>query len=115
MNSKTEFLYRTIGMNIKRIRKENKLGQQGLADKISLSRSSLSNIETGTYQPSIITIYEIAEALNCKLNQLLPSIERFKVYENIEDEFKEAYNNIPQEVSPKAFKFIEDLIKKESK
>lgn len=84
--------YRSLGLNIKQQRKLQKIGQDELAQLISLSRSSLSNIEIGKHQPSILTIYEIALALECSLSKLLPPIEEYNT-DHIEEKFVEEYNS----------------------
>jgi transcriptional regulator with XRE-family HTH domain len=89
MSEKGTDLYKLIGSNIKNLRKQNKLGQEDLAGLISLSRSSLSNIEIGKHQPSIFTIYEISNALNCNLGDILPSTEDYKALtQNVDEKFE---------------------------
>lgn len=90
MSEKGTDLYIVIGSNIKKLRKRNKLGQEDLAKLISLSRSSLSNIEIGKHQPSLFTIYEISSALNCNLDDILPSIENYNALtQNVDEKFEE--------------------------
>ncbi|RTE09310.1 helix-turn-helix domain-containing protein [Paenibacillus whitsoniae] len=61
----------SIGANIKRFRKERKLTQVELAEKSSLSRSYLADIEGDRYNPSVETLKSIAEALNIPTHHLL--------------------------------------------
>ena len=68
-------LYEIIGENIRRLREQQpagKMTQGALADAVGLERTSISNIEKGTQKVSVITLYQIAEALNVTLVDLLP-------------------------------------------
>lgn len=107
-------LYEIIGKSIKDKRKSKKLGQEELAKVISLSRSSLSNIEIGKHQPSIYTIYEIAVALECALTDLLPSIE---VYESstspIDEQFKDIFNSLPENISKNNRDILKAILRKD--
>ena len=112
MANKGIHLYELIGKNIKDKRKSKKLGQEELANVISLSRSSLSNIEIGKHQPSVYTIYEIAIALECAITDLLPSIE---IYEqttlSIDEQFKDIFNSLPENISRKKFLWSKIVMK----
>lgn len=52
-----------IGRRIKSKRKEFKLTQQELAEKSNISRSYLSDLENGRYNPSIETLTDIVKVL----------------------------------------------------
>jgi len=96
-------LYNLIGSNIKKLRKSKKLGQEDLAKLISLSRSSLSNIEIGKHQPSVFTIYEIASALNCSLDKILPSIKDYNsIASGIDEEYEEILEKYKKSISMSA-------------
>lgn len=60
-----------IGKNIKNKRKLKGLTQQELADKSSISRSYLGDIEGGRYNPSIETLDDIAHALGIHITSLI--------------------------------------------
>lgn len=47
---------KVLGNNIASIRKELGMTQQDLADQIEMERTSLSQIETGAYNPSADTM-----------------------------------------------------------
>lgn len=87
-----------IGERIREIRKQLKLSQKELGDKMNLSAGSLSEIETGKYNPSMDFVIKLAKNHNVNLYYLLlgeremfvdpglslfGSIERFAV--NIDD------------------------------
>lgn len=63
-------LHRTIGFNIRRIRKEKELTLKQLARRTSLSVSLLSQIERAESSASVSSLYKIAVALGVKLTVL---------------------------------------------
>lgn len=65
---------RSIGENIRILRRMRKLTQVELAEKTNLSRSYLADIERGRYNPSIETLNTIAKALNVNVTQLIDTI-----------------------------------------
>lgn len=106
-------LYFTIGKKIKTIRKEMRFAQEELANKISLSRSSLSNIEIGKHQPSLYTLYEIALALNCEIQDLLPSIDDYKLKNEIDKKYSEVFFSLPEDTSKKTLSILKEILKKD--
>jgi transcriptional regulator with XRE-family HTH domain len=52
-----------VGRNAARIRKERGLTQEQLAERSGLSQQYLSGLERGQRNPTIVTLYELAEAL----------------------------------------------------
>jgi XRE family transcriptional regulator, regulator of sulfur utilization len=59
-----------LGLQIKRIREDKKLTQQKLADKVGIHLSYIGNIEIGAKQPSLQTLFRIAEVLGVKVSDL---------------------------------------------
>ncbi|MEP3754751.1 MAG: helix-turn-helix transcriptional regulator [Erythrobacter sp.] len=53
-----------VGDNCARFRKERGLTQEQLSDLCGLSQQYLSDLERGKRNPTIVTIYEIALALD---------------------------------------------------
>lgn len=51
------------------------ISHQTLADKAGINRSTISRIESGDRIPTITVCLKIAEALDCKLYNLLQEIE----------------------------------------
>ena len=56
-----------IGMNIVKIRKEQKMSQEELAFRAKISVSRLRDIEHGKANPSIDTLESVAKALSVEL------------------------------------------------
>ena len=52
-----------VGDNTARIRKEKGLTQEALAEKSGLSQQYISGLENGRRNPTIVTLYELANAL----------------------------------------------------
>ena len=58
-----------IAKKIKLARKQAKLTQEELAEKIGISAKQLSRIEVGTYIPSLPTFLKIIQELNIDLKE----------------------------------------------
>jgi len=50
------------------------VSQVGLSRKCGLSRSGLSHIENGRAQPTLLSLYKIAEALDVELAPILEGV-----------------------------------------
>lgn len=62
-----------VGDNTARIRKEKGLTQEALAEKSGLSQQYISGLENGQRNPTIVTLFELASALDvCHLDLLTP-------------------------------------------
>ena len=56
------------GQIIEQARKDAKMTQEELADKIGADKSYISRIENGKTEPKVSTFYKIIEALGLKIN-----------------------------------------------
>lgn len=63
--------YRAIGQRIRRLRKAQNLSQEELAEKIWISTTHMSHIETGSTKLSLPVLVDIAHALNASTDELL--------------------------------------------
>ena len=63
-----------LGLNIKIARLKAKISQEQLAEKIGVSRETISMIENGNQNTSVIKILDIAGVLNVEINQLFKDI-----------------------------------------
>jgi transcriptional regulator with XRE-family HTH domain len=68
-------LHRVIGEQIKVKRLANSLKQENLASKVSLTRSSIAQIEAGKQAPSIFLLYKLCDALKISIFDVLPKEE----------------------------------------
>lgn len=62
---------RDIGKNIRKVRIAQKMTQDELAEKLFVTRQTVSNYETGRSHPDIESLMQIAEVLGVELNILL--------------------------------------------
>jgi len=60
-----------FGTALKRVRKEAKISQEKLALEAGLERVHISRLERGLFQPSLSTIFAIADALDCSAGYLV--------------------------------------------
>ena len=74
--STDEMLYRTIGKLVRYERKRAGLTQHQLAERAGLTRTSITNLESGNQQVRVHTLFGIAEALGVLPQQLLPLPDR---------------------------------------
>ena len=59
-----------LGIKIKSERLRNSISQEELAEMTNMSRNSISLIETGKINPTIIKVVDIARALGTDINYL---------------------------------------------
>jgi transcriptional regulator with XRE-family HTH domain len=64
-----------FGQVIREFRKANHLSQEKLAEMSTLDRSFISLLESGKKQPSLITIFQLAKALNISPSKMLANVE----------------------------------------
>lgn len=60
-----------FGENLKKLRKAKKLSQEDLAEKMQVSRQSVSKWETGAAYPEMNNILELCKILHCRINDLV--------------------------------------------
>ena len=81
-----------FGENLYNLRKKQKISQEKLAEKIGVSRQSVSKWENGTAYPEMNRIFELCKIFHCKLNDL--------VNDNILD-----FDSLDKEVNMSVVKF----------
>ena len=72
MDSKNRL--RNLGINIKIERLKRGISQEELAEKCDISRNSVSLIETGKINPTILKVVDIANILDVDVNILIKNI-----------------------------------------
>ena len=80
--------YYEIGQRIRKMRKANNLSQEQLAEKIGISTTHMSHIETGNTKLSLPVFVEIACALSVQTDELLydpPTINKTAIKQEISD------------------------------
>ena len=68
---KTRERLKNIGINIKSERLRCGISQEELAEQSNISRNSISLIETGKLNPTILRVIDIAKALVVDINVLV--------------------------------------------
>jgi len=66
-----EELQLTIGNRIKKLRESVNMPQQNLAAKCNMEKSNLSRLESGGTNPTIYTLYKIADCLDISISELV--------------------------------------------
>ena len=84
-----------FGDNLKQIRKSKNISQEELAEKLGVSRQSVSKWETGENYPSMYNIMCLCDIFKCKINNL--------VHESMSD-----INSLDEEVKMNVVKFKEE-------
>lgn len=84
-----------FGDNLRNLRKINKISQEKLAEKLDVSRQSVSKWETGESYPEMKHILKICEIFHCKINDL--------VHESFSD-----FKTMDQDVQDNVVKFKKD-------
>lgn len=81
---------KTLAVNLRKKRKENKLSRRALAEVAGVSQRYLAQIEVGEGNVSIRILYRVAHALDTSLSELLGRIESI-------DTFSEIFSAAPTE------------------
>lgn len=96
-----------FGENLKNIRKSKNISQEYLAEKLGVSRQSVSKWETGENFPSMNNIMCLFEIFKCKINDLVH--EDFTDIESLDSEIKESVVKFKKEKQIKV-KLISKII-----
>lgn len=65
---------KNLGINIKSERLRKNISQERLAELTNISRNSVSLIETGKINPTILKVIDIARVLDLDINVLLREV-----------------------------------------
>lgn len=71
INVKNKALVKAVGERIRELRLQQNISQIDLADEADIPLSQIGRIERGETNPTISTLYVIAEALKTELKQLV--------------------------------------------
>jgi transcriptional regulator with XRE-family HTH domain len=66
---------KAFGLVVKQMRKAQGLSQEALADEAHLDRTFISQLETGSKQATLTTIFRLAAALRVEASDLLRLVE----------------------------------------
>lgn len=93
-----------IGQKLKTLRKGRKLTQQQAADRLELTRATISNYEVGRRQPHISELKRIADFYGVGLDYfgVVPTDEVFDLLSRAREVFQSA--SVPQEKKDEVYK-----------
>ena len=74
INMKENMRLKNLGINIKGERLRRNISQEKLAELTNISRNSVSLIETGKINPTILKVVDIANALGVDIKVLLREV-----------------------------------------
>lgn len=97
--------YFEIGQRIRRFRKAHGYSQEELAEKVGISTTHMSHIETGNTKLSLPVLVLLAEALEVKTDDML--------FDNADASYAVTNNEIMKILeccTPKQLRFLKDLI-----
>ncbi len=67
-------IHKMIGARLRQLRREAGLTTQQLADRVGVTQSQISQVETGRSAASIVTLFKISRALNMTLGEIFEGI-----------------------------------------
>lgn len=62
---------RLVGRNVRRLRMKKGLTQEQFAERSGFSQQYISSLENGRRNPTVVTLYELADALGATPVELL--------------------------------------------
>ena len=71
-----QVIFKAFGNVLKRYRKASGLSQEKLALDTGFDRTFISRMERGLTQPSLSSIFQVAESLEVSASQLVISVEK---------------------------------------
>lgn len=98
--------YYAIGQRIRKIRKAHGLSQEELAEKVGISTTHMSHIETGNTKLSLSVFVDLAAALEVRADELLNDGTPAERSKSVEEIIRALDTCSTQQI-----KIIEDLVK----
>lgn len=102
MTKDQDRLYREVGQKIREIREQKGMTQAKLAETVSLTRTSITNVERGRQKLFVHTLFDIAAALGTEPSELLSQVGKSS---------QEAEPDVPADIRAKNRALIEAAIK----
>lgn len=101
-----------FGDNLKKLRTSKGMSQEKLAEKVNVSRQSVSKWETGDAYPEMNNLLELCKIFHCKINDLVN--DSILDVNNLDDEVKNKIISLKKEESKK-MKILSKIISTFSK
>ena len=97
-----------LGKKIRKLRLQNKLSQEALAEKIDIAVTNMGKIERGESFLTAATLEKLAKVLNVKYKDIFD----FDEYTPVEEMKKELdLNSMPEEDINKIYRFYKKFLK----
>ncbi len=65
-----DIIKKEFGLRLRKLRKEKGFSQDQFAFETEINVSTISRIERGIHNPRLVTLYQLAEALNIEVKEL---------------------------------------------
>lgn len=98
--------YSKIGQKIRKIRRAQGLSQEELAERVDISTTHMSHIETGSTKLSLSVLVDIAAVLEVRVDDLLNNSESTAKSTALDE-----ISAVLERCSPKEANVITDLVK----
>jgi transcriptional regulator with XRE-family HTH domain len=72
----SEDVRRMVGRNVRRLRTAAGLSQAALAERLGVDRAYVSGLELGQRNPTVLTLWHVAQALGVKLRSFFDEDRR---------------------------------------
>lgn len=99
-----DHIYIEIGRLIKKARQKKRLTQERLAGLVSLTRTSITNIEKGRQKLPIHALYNFASSLDVNIKELIP--------EDIKQPSKSLEQKLPKDLSKKEITWVKSVMER---
>ena len=76
-------MFKQIGVNIRTLRKQRKLSQSDIAEKIGVSRQQIANYEKGEATIPLVSVYKLSVIFNISIDSLIIDSEKHIVENGI--------------------------------
>ena len=98
--------YYEIGQRIRKYRKAHGFSQEELAERVNISTTHMSHIETGTTKLSLSVLVSLSEALEVDTDKLLFSTKRAN-----KSAYTEEILNLLEDCTPQQLAIIVDVLR----
>ncbi len=71
MNHSKEILQKSFGIHVKKLRIQKKLTQVEVSSNMNKDQQSLQRLESGNVSPSLFYLFQLSNALNVSLPELM--------------------------------------------
>ncbi len=106
----------SLGIKIRKLRHENKISQEELADRLGIAQTSVSNIESGKTAPDFLLMQKVCEVFNVGVDYFLNTEDSFQFDKvennknsNIGCKIDTINNNFPEGILENMLKRLEKL------